>query len=489
MKINELRDKEKKSNKKTGASSLYVAKAGLWYTVCNFFFRGMAFLTTPFFTRILSKAELGVFSNYSSWLSILSVLTSFDLAQSVIRSKLEHEQDIDSYMWSILAFSSIWTVFVYLIFCIFPAQFVEWMQIEPRYINVMFVYLFTTPAYSILVTKHRAFYRYKLFVVLTGVAAVSSTLLSLALVVCMDNKLMGRILGYSIPFIIMGGSSYIIVAIRGKKIKFEYWRYACVVCLPLVPHTLSLYLLGSSDKIIITQISGAEYTAVYSVAYSAYHITTILFDSMNKAWAPWLLESLHLKKYENIKKTSKIYILVFFCIIICILLLVPEIVLLLGGRRYIDAVYCLPPLITSCMIQLIYTMYVNIEFYEKKTFGVSAATIVATFINIALNYGLIPSYPEKSFVIASYTTLVGYTVLFIMHYFLVKHMKLDFVYDIKFILLVLLLTIIVSGLMNLLYRLIVIRYCIILVYSIMILIFGFKHKSAISNFIGKNKCN
>ena len=46
-----------------GTSSGVVAKAGIYYTVCNFVFRGMAFLATPVFARLMSKAELGSFNS------------------------------------------------------------------------------------------------------------------------------------------------------------------------------------------------------------------------------------------------------------------------------------------------------------------------------------------------------------------------------------------------------------------------------------------
>lgn len=474
-------------SKKTGASSQTVAKAGIWYTVCNFMFRGMAFITTPIFTRLLSKSELGTFSNFSSWITILTVLTSFDLAQSIIRSKLEHEDDIDSYIWSILSFSSIWTIVVYIVVCLFPNFFMNLFQVDMKYIHLMFIYLLVAPAYSMLITKHRAFYKYKTFVALTGIMTVSGTLLSLLLVVLMDDKLDGRILGYYLPHIVISAVIYVILVTRGKRIKTEYWKYACVICLPLVPHSLSLYLLSSSDKIIITNMCGAEYTAVYSVAYSAYHIVTILFDSMNKAWAPWLLESLHLKKYDEIKKTSKVYIGIFVMLIAGVLMIIPEIILILGGKQYIEAVYCLPPLITSCVFQFIYTMYVNIEFYEKKTFGVSIATMLATAVNIVLNIIFIPMNTEHSYVVAAYTTLVGYIVLFILHYFIVKGMKMDFVYDIKFILYVLIGVLIFSLLMNFCYSLTFVRYIIVLVYGIVILSGGYKHRNQILGILKKKK--
>lgn len=471
--------------KKKVESSNIVVKAGVWYTVCNFFFKGMAFITTPFFARLMTKSELGNFSNFSSWASILLIVTSFDFSQSIIRSKLELENDIDSYIWSILSLSTIWTVVVYGIVCLFMPYASKLLSIEPKYIHLLFLYLFTSPAYLMLITKQRAFYKYRLFVGLTGFITVSGTILSLALVFLMKDKLAGRIIGHYTPQIVLGLVIFALIAFCGKRIKIEYWKYTCSIMLPLVPHVLSLYLLSSSDKIIITRLCGAEYTAIYSIAYSAYHIVTILFDSMNKAWAPWLLDSLHNKNYKDIMAVSKKYIGVFIILIMGVLMLVPEIILVLGGRCYLGAVYCLPPLIVSCAFQFIYTMYVNIEFFEKKTIGVSVATIIATVINIILNIILIPMSPENSYVIAAYTTLVGYMVLFILHYFIVKHMKMDFVYNIKYILFVLLLTIVVSGLMNLLYGLTVVRYCIILTYGIIVLLFVYKHKDAMLNIFRK----
>ena len=474
-------------NTSKGHSSSVVAKAGIWYTICNFLFRGLAFITTPIFARLMSKAELGSFSNFSSWAVILSVITSFDLAQSIIRSKLEHEDDMDSYVWSILSFSTIWTLLLYGIVLLSPETFAGIMKIDVKYIHIMFLYLLAAPPYQMLITKHRAFYKYKMFVLLTGIMAVSGTLMSLGMVLLMQDKLAGRIIGFYTPQIIIGFIIFLVIAFRGKKIKTEYWKYACIICIPLVPHVLSLNLLSTSDTLIITRLCGAEYTAIYSIAYSAYHIITILFDSMNKAWAPWLLESLHHEKYSEIKRVSKIYISIFEVIIVGILILIPEIILILGGKQYSGAIYCLPPLATSCVFQLVYTMYVNIEFYKKKTIGVSIATMIATAVNIILNLIFIPMNPEYSYVIAAYTTLAGYIILFICHYFIVKKMDMAHVFDIKFILGIFALTLLISGVMNLVYRTGFVRYGIFAVYAIVVITIGLKFKDRILGIFFKKK--
>jgi O-antigen/teichoic acid export membrane protein len=317
---------------------------------------------------------------------------------------------------------------------------------------------------------------------------VSGTLLSLLMVLLMQDKLAGRLFGYYIPHIAIGAGVFVLLVARGKKIKTEYWKYACVICLPLVPHELSLYVLSVSDKVIITRLSGVEYNAVYSIAYSAYHIATVLLDSMNKAFAPWLLESLHHENYNAVKKTSKVYIGIFAALVVGILALAPEIIWLLGGKQYAGAVNCIPPLIASCVFQLIYRMYVNIEFYEKKTIGVAVATMIAATVNIVLNFILIPLDLEHSYVIASYTTLIGYIILFALHYFMVRHLKMDHVYDIRFILMILLGILVVAGIMNTFYGVNEIaRYVLIIIYGAVIMYAGYRYKDVIIGLFKKKK--
>ena len=465
-----------------------VAKAGLWYTVCTFVFKALAFLTTPFFARYMSKLELGGFSDFASVASIMIVITSFDLSQSIIRSKAEHGKDMDSYIWSILSLSTIWTLLVYAVFLIFPDFFGNLLKMEWKYIHLLFWYLLAAPPYTMLITKQRAYYQYKKFVLLTGIMAISGTAMAFLLVFLMQDKLAGRLIGFYSPHILFGLAIFIYLVYKGKKIKVAYWKYASKICIPLVPHDLSLHILGVSDVLLITRLCGKEFTAYYSIAYSAYHIASAFFSALNKAWAPWLIESLHHKNYSQIRKVSKIYIGVFALIIVGILLLVPEVILILGGKQYMRAIYCLPALITSCAFLFIFTMYVNIEFFEKKTVGVSMATICGTTINVVLNLILLPLSPENSFIIAAYTTLAGYICLFIIHYFIVRHMKMDHVYDIKFILTVLGGIMLISLNMNIIYEMTALRWGIIIVYGAIMLYLIIRYKEHLINlFLKKRK--
>lgn len=468
-----------KTSKSKNIDASLIAKAGLWFTVCNFVFKGLAFITIPIFTRLLTKKELGDFSNYSTIIIVMSVLTSLDLSSSIIRSKVEHEDDIDSYIWSILSFSTIFTILIY-IYCIINMKSAEFFfGLESKYIHLMFMYCLFSPAYSMLITKHRAFYRYKSFVFITAIVAISSTILSLILVYNMDDKLWGRSLGQYSPSIFVGIIIYFSLVANGKKIKLSYWKYALVICVPLVPHVLSAVLLSASDKIIITRISGSQVTAIYSIASNCYNIVVVLMNSMNTARTPWLFENLKLKNYNEISKISKKYIIFFSICALGIMLIGPELILFFGGRKYIDAIYCINPLICSCVIQFIYLFYVNVEFYTKKTIGVSIATAISALLNIFLNIVFINKFKSFGYLVASYTTLVGYIVLLILHYFITKILNMNHIYNNAFFFKLTVGFIIISLLMNILYKFNSIRYITIFIYIWIFIKYLYKNRDEI----------
>lgn len=405
-----------------------VAKSGIWYALSNILVKATAFLTTPLFTRLLTKDQYGNYSNIASWVTIFTILTGFDAYTTVIRSKHDVGSDMNRYVSSVYLMNVLVTSIVFSIVLFFWNIFEPILSVEKKYVYVMALYLLVLPAFNLFMTKQRAYYRYKLFAAFTVITTLLSAILSVVFVLTFENKLDGRVLGQYLPAIILYFFIAVCILVKGKGIKYSYISYAFKLSLPLVPHLLSLNILSSSDRIMIKNICGAEMAALYSVDYNCVQIGNILFDSINKAWAPWLMDALHAKEYQQIKKVSNIYFFAMLFIIIGILLVGPEIIFILGGQAYTNAKWALPPLLISCIYQVAYTMYVNVEFYLKKTGVVAGATLSAAVINLVLNVVLIPRY---GFVAAAFTTLISYVALYIIHYVCLKKMKMTFIFSEK----------------------------------------------------------
>ena len=82
-------------------------KSGIWYTTSNFLVRSIGFITTPIFTRMLTKADFGLYNNFSSWLLIATVFVTLHLESTLISARYDYEDSFDEYIFSILGLSSL----------------------------------------------------------------------------------------------------------------------------------------------------------------------------------------------------------------------------------------------------------------------------------------------------------------------------------------------------------------------------------------------
>lgn len=440
-------------------------KSGVWYTVSNFLLQGIAFITTPIFSRLLTKSEFGAYHNYTSWLTIAAIVCTLEFKSSVSRAYYDHREDFDKYLSSITFLGTIITAVFYAVVLLFHGFFENLLSMDLIYIHVMFLNVLFAPALEILQAKHRIQLKYKAFVVISVVMTLSSTFLSVYLVTILKDRLFGRIIGQALPLIIAYIIAFIIVIAKGRTIyNKEYWKYAILFCVPIVPHLLSNAILGTSDKIMITKLVGEEANAVYSLAYSCGMIISVLFTSMNQAWVPWLFEKLHKKENETVEKVSRLYLIVFLIMLEGAILLAPELMLILGGKAYSSSVMLVPPVMLGYGFKFVYTFYVNLEQFEKKTYFISVGTIFAAAVNITLNLILIPRF---GYAAAAYTTLAGYIIMMLLHLaFCCNILKTGQVYNNKLILVLLILSTAVGMLSQLLYANTAVRYSVIAILAV-----------------------
>lgn len=458
-------------------------KSGVWYTVSNFLVKSIGFITTPIFTRLLSKVEFGLYNNYTSWLGILSIFVTLNLESTLISARYEYTDDFDNYIFSMLTLSSLSTIAWFVLFNVASDCVVFYTNVDHIYLNTMLVYLFFLPAITMFQTRERYFFEYKKTVVLSLLIAVSTALLSVVLVLWVKDRLWGRIIGSVIPTVVLGFLIYLFLGFKSRKIKFTYWKYALPICLPYIPHLLAGVLLNSMDRVMIQRWCGAEATAMYSLAYSCGAIVTLLVSSLNSAYAPWLGEKLSKNKYKEIYDFSKKYMFVFLVFSIGIMLISPEILWILGGDMYRDAKYVITPVAMGCVCQFLYTMFGNVEQFRKKTIGMALATVIAAAVNYILNYLMIPRF---GYYAAAYTTLIGYLCLLGIHMFLVFKIKMKAVYSYKYVFGTVMIGILFMFMISLSYNSLFLRLILIVLYVFMLLFLFVRYKNEVINFI-KNR--
>ncbi len=444
-----------------------IVVSGIWYTISNFIVKGFNFITIPIFTRILTKAQFGDYNNYISFLNIAMVIISLNVEASMCSARYDYSEKLDGYILSILSLSSL-SVFIWFVVITYNIEKISnFVSISQQYLYCIIIYLLFYPAVNLYIErcKYRFFYKKAVFVSL--IIALGGTVCSIAFVNILSNKLTGRIVGSIIPTVICGMLLYCFFIFKGKHIDIKAWIYAIKICIPYIPHLLSLTILNSMDKVMITKICGSNDTALYSLSYNCGAIITILLTSMNSAFVPWLGEKINAKDYIKVRNMSKIYIAFFSGFAVIVMAMAPEILLLLGGKNYADAKYVMTPVAMGCICQFLYTLFVNIEQFKKRTVGMAMASISAAVINFVLNFYMIPRF---GYLAAAYTTLIGYLWLLIVHMIFVYRIGLQEVYDYRYVIKTVIIMMGITMCINYLYAYTAIRYLFIVLYCISFLL-------------------
>ncbi len=463
-----------------------LAKSTFWYTIGNFASRALVFLATPIYIRFLSVEEYGLYSNFASWLTILSVSTGMNLQHSILKARYEYEDDLNSYL------KSIYLVIAGLVAGLgaFVLLNLNWTKTFLNMGNfdliLLFAYLFAYPGFAIATTLHRSFFRMKSFIIATLVQISATVLVSVALLLLVPGRRLEMlIIGQTLPASIIGLYFLIRIFLQEGRPKKVMLTNAVKLGIPMIPHTLGGVLLDRSDRVMITNLVGEAQTAYYSVGANVSTILIVVSNSLNNAFIPWLTGSLSKgEQDEEIKKNANRQILLFSVVVVAVLLLAPEIVFFFGGRNYQSSVAVMVPLLLGAYFHHVYVMYMNLEYYNRRTRGTVISTTIVAVLNIVLNYMFIPRY---GFAAAAYTTLFCYVVRYFLHVGIAKRINMDHVYDNRKILIISLILLLSGFLFSFLYTQNIIRYLVIAVAAVAVVFLMIKNKEIIKAIFSREK--
>lgn len=459
-----------------------VLKASFWYTFSNFLIKGLSFITAPIFLRILTQNEYGLYSNFCTLLSLITIVATMSLGTSLISARFDYKEEIESFVLSNLILGSLCTLIISVVLLTVDDYLANILSIDYQYIIIMALIMLFSPAYDMFMMLQRFQYKYKTVVAITLIVSILSVLVPLILIKLLEDNLWARIVGGYLPTFLVSVSIYVYFILKGKKIRFSHWKYSLAICVPYIFHMISGTVLNSSDRVMITSICGTRYNALYSAAGNIAMIANMIWASMNSAYIPWLGEMLNEEAYDKIKKYSRPYTLVFVFIVIGFMLVTPEALWIIGGRDYMEAQVVIPPIMLGYLFVFLYSLYASIEQFKKKTIGMAVMTFVATVANLMLNAVFLPKY---GYVAAAYTTLVGYILLFIMHFVYVKKLGYTKAYDTKFVIGTVLVGCLIGGGILISYEHIVLRCILIVIYALVIILYGYKNKNLMKSILKK----
>ena len=398
-----------------------VKKAGFYYLVGTLFNKGIGFITVPIFTRILTLDDYGLVTTYNSWVSIVSMFVSLALYMAVRASFIDLRENVDDFL-------SVITTFTLVYGCIITAFVTTIMYILPVAVDVGLVILcFIQSLASALIENVSMYfmmkYRYKARTMIMILPNLLSTIIAIILikVVLNTDRYLGRIIP-NVSITAMFGIVAVFYALKHSEMRFNkyYLQYGLRISAPLILHGIALNVLAQSDRTMITSIRSASETGIYGLIYNFSMIATVLPTALDGVWIPFFTEKMRLGAYDEINAISKKYIKLMTSAIVGVILVAPELVKILSTRSYWEGISIIPPIVLANYLIFLYTMYVNVEHYYKKTVFISLNTLAAAISNIVLNLYFIRSF---GYVGAAYTTMVSYLFSLILHYMYARRLN------------------------------------------------------------------
>ena len=409
-----------------------IFKAGSWYTISNFFVKGMNFLTIPIFTRILTTEDYGVVSLYNTWVAILIIIIGLSLNESIRRGKYDYEKEYDKFVSSITALSFFIFAIYIIIFVLFNNIITQLTGLNRFLFSLMIVQAFFAFINELTATKLRFEYKYKTISLINIVNSLMGVAFSIFLITNIfdQTRYLGKIVGTATPIILLGIVYSIYLIKNGRTlVNFSYWKYAITLSIPLVFHGLASVANSQFDRIIISKYIGDSATGIYSFAYNIGIIISVVAISLEQAWLPWFFQKFKEGKHEAIKKRASIYRNAFVFIYIAVLMVSTELVKFMANESYWSGLKILPWIFMAYYFQFMYAFEVNVEYALKKTVLIPIGTILSAVVNIILNLIFIPKYGYEA---AAITTVVSYFLMFLFHFLMTTQVLKQNIYGLKF---------------------------------------------------------
>lgn len=399
-------------------------KAGVFYIVGQLFIRGITFLTTPVYTRLLSTAQYGEIRVYESWLLIMVPVMSLCLWRSVDRAKYDMGDKYNEYVSSVQSLSYLSILMFFGICLIFKSPVQKFWGMTDVMFFMAFLYVFGYTSILFMQRREKQMMRYKASIFITTVTIVPATLLSIALIYWgrmtgrFDELVELRVWGFYVPQVTGGLIVAALLWAQGRKfVHIGYWKYALSYSLPLIPEALSIQIMNQADKIMIQFLVGSEYTGIFALGTTISFIIWIVEDSVWNAFLPWMYEKISVNETEDVEKPWTVLMHGFGMMSWFLVALAPEIVAVLGSKEYRMAVFLIAPMVTGTMLRFYGYIYTAIQNYHKKTAYVAAGTIVTMIGNVILNYVCILRF---GYMAAAYTTAASYFMLLVLQGYLEK---------------------------------------------------------------------
>ncbi|MDO3642472.1 lipopolysaccharide biosynthesis protein [Mucilaginibacter sp. L3T2-6] len=392
-------------------------KNSVLYTLTDAINKAIPFLLLPLLTHYLVPAEYGIVSNFSVYTSVLLIFIGLSLqgAISVNYYKLSKKQ-LAEYISNVISITFFTAIICSVLVLIFSPQIINTLHIPVNYllagILIALSQSFTAINLTLWQLEEKAI-KYGIYEITQTALNIS---LSLLFIISYSLGWRGRLDGFFIAACSYGLFSLYILYDRGYftlSIQKAYLKDAVFFSLPLLPHSLSIWIRSGIDRIYISKLIGEAATGIYATGFQFGLLVSFITMAFNNAYVPYLFKSLsiedeHVLKRTKLKLAKFTYLYLLLLVISCVVLIGMSILLVNNflSAKYLESKWFIPWAILAQTFQGMYLMFVNYIYFVKKTRLLAYITFICSLLQVVLSYILIKHFGAIG---AAYsTTLISF---------------------------------------------------------------------------------
>jgi O-antigen/teichoic acid export membrane protein len=392
------------------------------YVVSSSIASFLPFLLLPLLTKNLSVKEFGIIGLFQLVNILLYPLVSFNLESYIQKEFFVETTTFRKKLVNVFAFYLSLTGVFFLFYFWIGDIISSFIDVDNRLIFLALItawFQFLVNVTLVIFQLLGKVFNYGIFQ--TSYTIISNALVWYLLVECdfnYDAKIYGQLLG-ALVFSIVGFGLIIRAFSLNSLNSLKYLdkvvlRDIFKFCLPLVYHSFGLMLFFFVDRYLISSMIGFEELGLFTVAFQLSALFGIITGSFNNAYVPWLYEKLAMNDYlEKVKivKTTYIYIICLFVVLISFSLVIPFFFSFMINIKYNGALKYIPYLLSGFFFQGLYYLSANHLIFLKRTFDLSLITVIVAILKFPMAYYIIKVFGSLGASISFSLSFLLYSVL------------------------------------------------------------------------------
>ncbi|WP_010522378.1 lipopolysaccharide biosynthesis protein [Aquimarina agarivorans] len=400
-------------------------KNTLIYSLGNFGSKILSFGLLPIYSYYLTKKEFGYYDLVVTTIMLVVPIMTMQLSDSVFRWLLDNKEDVKEKE------NAITNAFFYIISNIIIAILV--LFFISLFVKILFFYwiviqLFFATLLIFIQQTARGLSKNKLYaasgVILTLFLLISNIMLLIVFKMKTEALFISTILSNLIAVFFLGYKINFFSYLKFDKLNLKYLKNMLKYSMPLVPNTLSWWLIMSANKYIIVIYLGQEALGVFGFA-NRFPVLLVMINSIFMlAWQESAITTFN--DHDRDSFFSKIFnklMRIQFSLLVILILSSELLVRYLVSEDFYESWNYLPFLYVGASFSSLSGFYGSIYIGAKDTKSTLKTSFLAGVSSVLLSYFLVDYIGLYGVCLAN---TLGFVILFLARvYDTQKHVKLS----------------------------------------------------------------